>query len=84
MVRVGISGSRTIIDKDLVFSTLNFYLSRFLEDKDNLTIVHGNAIGVDYLANDWAQEKGLKQKFMNLSMINILRNMHPLSVISRL
>jgi hypothetical protein len=60
MVKVGISGSRTIIDKDLVFSTLDFYLSRFLEDKDNLTIVHGNAIGVDYLANDWAREKGIK------------------------
>lgn len=60
MIKIGISGSRTIIDKELVFSTLDFYLSRFIKEGEELVIVHGNAKGVDCLANDWAISKSIK------------------------
>lgn len=60
MIKIGISGSRTITDKELVFSTLDFYLSRFIKEGEELVIVHGNAKGVDFLANDWAIQRGVK------------------------
>lgn len=60
MVKVGISGSRTIVDKELIFSTLDFYLSRFIKEGEDLIIVHGNAKGVDSLCEQWAQENKIK------------------------
>ena len=60
MVKVGITGSRSIIDEQFVFSTLSFYLTRFLEDPENLILIHGGAKGVDELAQKFAEEKGLK------------------------
>jgi hypothetical protein len=59
VVRVAVSGSRTICNKEFIFSTLDFYLSRLLKENE-VIIVHGNAKGVDYIANDWAIERGLK------------------------
>lgn len=60
MIRVGMTGSRTIIDEQFVFSTLSFYLARFLKDPENLILVHGNAVGVDSLSELWARENSIK------------------------
>ena len=59
VVKVAVSGSRTIVNKDFVFKTLDFYLQNLLE-KCEIIIVHGNAKGVDYIANDWAISKELE------------------------
>lgn len=60
MVKVGITGSRTILDEQFVFSTLSFYLARFLKDPENLTLCHGGAKGVDSSAELWARENNIK------------------------
>ena len=43
IVKVGIVGSRTIDSKEYVFSVLDFYLSRLLEENE-VVIVSGGAI----------------------------------------
>lgn len=60
VVKVAISGSRTITDREFVFSVLDFYLSRLLKENE-VIIVHGNAKGVDFIANDWANANGLEK-----------------------
>lgn len=59
VVKVAISGSRAITDKKFIFEQLDYYLSRLMKDHE-VVIVHGNAKGVDYIANDWAIDRGLK------------------------
>lgn len=59
VVKVAISGSRSITDKKFVFEQLDFYLSRLLKENE-VIIVNGNAKGVDCIANDWAISRGLK------------------------
>ncbi len=58
-MNVGVVGSRSILDKEYVFSVLDFYLSRLLKEGD-LKIVSGGAKGVDSLGVSWAKEKGLQ------------------------
>jgi hypothetical protein len=58
-IRIGVSGSRTITDKDFVFEQLGFYLSRLLRDNECI-IIHGGAKGFDTLCELYAQEKGIK------------------------
>lgn len=58
-VRVAISGSRSITNKTFVFNSLDFFLRRLLEEY-NVIIIHGNAKGVDSIANEWAIDKGLE------------------------
>lgn len=55
VVRVGISGSRTIKDKEFVFQQLDWYLSNLKRDYE-VILVHG----VDKLCEKWAQEKKIK------------------------
>lgn len=57
-VKVAVSGSRTISDKDFVFKQLDFYLSRLLQTH-KIIIVHGGAIGVDTACEKYAKEKGI-------------------------
>lgn len=57
-IKVGISGSRAITDVPFIYKTLDYYLSQLLL-KYEVVLVHGNAKGVDYIANDWAVSKGL-------------------------
>jgi len=59
VIRVGVSGSRTITDKDFVFHQLDFYLSRLLKDNE-VIIVHGGAKGFDSLCEDWAKKNKIK------------------------
>ena len=59
VIKVGISGSRSITDTPFIYKTLDYYLSQLLL-KYKVVIVHGNAKGVDYIANDWAVSKGLE------------------------
>ena len=58
-IKVGISGSRSITDAPFIYKTLDYYLSQLLL-KYKVVLVHGNAKGVDYIANDWAISKGLE------------------------
>ena len=58
-VKVGIVGSRSITSSEYVFSVLNFYLSRLLEENE-VVVVSGGAVGVDKLAEDFAEERKLK------------------------
>jgi hypothetical protein len=46
-----VAGSRSILDKDLVWSKLDFYLSKVRDP----VIVHGGAEGADDLARRWAE-----------------------------
>lgn len=57
-IKVGISGSRSITDVPFIYKTLDYYLSQLLL-KYKVVLVHGNAKGVDYIANDWAISRGL-------------------------
>lgn len=59
IARVAVVGSRIILDKEFVFSVLNFYLARLLEENE-VVIISGGALGIDSLAEDFAREKGLK------------------------
>lgn len=59
VVKVGIVGSRSITDKEYVFSALNFYLARLLEENE-VVVVSGGAIGIDSLGAQWAGLRELK------------------------
>ena len=59
VVKVGIVGSRSITDKEYVFSALNFYLARLLEENE-VVVVSGGAIGIDSLGAQWAGLRKLK------------------------
>ena len=58
-VKVGIVGSRSIDSKEYVFSVLDFYLSRLLEENE-VVIVSGGAVGIDSLGAQWAELRKLK------------------------
>ena len=58
-VKVGIVGSRSITFSEYVFSVLDFYLSRLLEENE-VVIVSGGAIGIDRLGAQWAELRKLK------------------------
>ena len=58
-VKVGIVGSRSITSSEYVFSVLDFYLSRLLEENE-VVIVSGGAIGIDRLGAQWAELRKLK------------------------
>ena len=58
-VKVGIVGSRSITDSEYVFSVLDFYLSRLLEENE-VVIVSGGAVGIDSLGAQWAELRKLK------------------------
>src|SRR4249920_1100403 len=59
IVRVAVIGSRSITDKDYVFSVLDFYLRRLLEENE-VIVISGGALGIDAIAEQYAEEKGLK------------------------
>lgn len=58
-IKVAVVGSRSILDKQFVFKTLDFYLSRLLKEYE-VVIVSGGAIGIDSLGAQWAELRGLK------------------------
>lgn len=58
-VKVGIVGSRSITDSKYVFSVLDFYLARLLEENE-VVVVSGGAIGIDSLGAQWAELRKLK------------------------
>ena len=57
-MKIAISGSRTITDKDWVYAQLNYILSEVPNAK-HITILSGGAKGVETLAKDWAKDKKL-------------------------
>lgn len=59
VVKVGISGSRTIKDREFVFQQLDWYLSRLKRDYE-LILLHGGAIGFDRIAESWAKKNKVK------------------------
>jgi hypothetical protein len=59
VVRVGVSGSRTIKDREFVFQQLDWYLSRLKMDYE-LILLHGGAKGFDSLCESWAKKNKIK------------------------
>jgi hypothetical protein len=55
---IAIVGSRSITDKEFVFSTIDHYLSNL--NKDEIVIVSGGAVGIDSLAMLYAAEHNIK------------------------
>jgi hypothetical protein len=55
---IAIVGSRSITDKEFVFSTIDCYLSNL--NKDEIVIVSGGAVGIDSLAMLYAAEHNIK------------------------
>ena len=58
-VKIGIVGSRSITSSEYVFSVLDFYLSRLLEENE-VVVVSGGAVGIDSLGAQWAELRKLK------------------------
>ena len=62
LIKIAVVGSRTILDKQFVFDTLDFYLARLLKENEAV-IVSGNQVkGVDGYAKSFAEERGLIYK----------------------
>lgn len=59
-VRVGIVGSRSITNSEYVFSVLDFYLSRLLEENEVVIVSGDQKKGVDGYAKTYAEKRGLK------------------------
>lgn len=59
-VKVGIVGSRSIDSKEYVFSVLDFYLARLLEENEVVVVSGDQKKGVDGYAKAYAEERGLK------------------------
>ena len=59
VIKIGISGSRSITDREFVFKTLDFYLKRLLEEFE-VVLVHGGAVGIDSLAEEWSILNGIE------------------------
>jgi predicted Rossmann fold nucleotide-binding protein DprA/Smf involved in DNA uptake len=57
-MNIGIVGSRTFNDFDLLLRTINRICKMFAEHE--ITIVSGGAQGADYLAEEYAKENDLK------------------------
>lgn len=53
--KIFVCGSRTITDKNLIFSTLDTLLSNY----DEIEILEGEAQGVDLIAKEWAKSKNI-------------------------
>jgi predicted Rossmann fold nucleotide-binding protein DprA/Smf involved in DNA uptake len=61
IIRCGVVGSRSILDKQFVFDTLDFYLERLLKENE-VVIVSGGAVGIDTLSEDFARERKLNRR----------------------
>ena len=59
-VKVGIVGSRSITSSEYVFSVLDFYLARLLEENEVVVVSGDQKKGVDGYAKAYAEERGLK------------------------
>lgn len=60
VIRCGVVGSRSITDSEYVFSVLNFYLRRLLDEYEVVIVSGDQKLGVDGYAKAYAEEKGLK------------------------
>lgn len=56
-IKVLVCGSRSITDRDWIFSQIDKYCNDFFRDFD-ITIIEGAARGVDQIARSYAIEKG--------------------------
>jgi hypothetical protein len=55
-----VTGSRSITDRAKVFAALDAYVRK--HEQQLTLLIHGGAIGVDTLAGEWAQERGVPVK----------------------
>ena len=60
IVHCGIVGSRSITSSEYVFSVLDFYLSRLLEENEVVVVSGDQKKGVDGYAKSYAEGRGLK------------------------
>ena len=59
-IRCVVVGSRSILDKEYVFSVLDFYLRRLLEEYEVVIVSGDQKLGVDGYAKAYSEERGLK------------------------
>lgn len=60
-VKIAVVGSRSITNVDYVFSVLDFYLARLLKENECI-IVSGRAVGIDSIAEKFAEQRKLKNR----------------------
>ena len=51
-IKILVTGGRTYSNKDYVYSCLDKFLKRF-----DVTLIHGDATGLDSLADSWAKDR---------------------------
>ena len=56
-MKIAIIGSRSINEKDFVFEKLDYLLQNI---KEEIVIVSGNAIGLDFIVKEYSTERGLQ------------------------
>lgn len=61
-MRILVAGSRSIENKGLVHKYLDQLLSHY--NKENITIITGGARGIDKIAKEWADNRGIKNIVM--------------------
>lgn len=64
IIRIAVSGSRTIVDRELVYRVLDGVAIPLVMAGDELEMHLGDAIGVDALARDWARERAIRRIVM--------------------
>lgn len=58
-MRIGVCGSRSIVDRDEVYYHLDMFTNvDTIGEVPNITVLSGGAKGVDQLAADWAKANG--------------------------
>ncbi len=62
VIKIAVVGSRSITNKEYVFSVLNFYLARLLREYEVVIVSGDQKKGVDGYAKSFAEERGLVYK----------------------
>lgn len=59
ITKVGVIGSRSITDKSLIYRELDAVRDHASLQMEEIVVLSGGAKGVDTLANEWANERGV-------------------------
>lgn len=63
-MNIGIVGSRTWVNKDIIFRTLDIYKNIALINGQEFKIISGGARGVDTFAIEYAKDKDIKYEII--------------------
>lgn len=59
-MKILVCGSRSITNQAWVFEKIENFVTTFGFSKENLTVIHGGAKGIDSLAGQWAAANNVK------------------------